>query len=97
MEIHVSFITAEDGGRTRDLKLGKLALCQLSYFRIATFSGSSAVGYFTLSPKPLQKVYIRLTVLVHTRDKCLQYFFGFFFGHLAGADGAMAATAVFQH
>lgn len=27
---------ADDGGRTRDLKLGKLALCQLSYVRLAT-------------------------------------------------------------
>jgi hypothetical protein len=30
---------ADDGGRTRDLELGKLALYQLSYVRVGRFYG----------------------------------------------------------
>ena len=33
----MAVFSAEDGIRTRDPQLGKLMLCQLSYFRLAIF------------------------------------------------------------
>ena len=36
---HVGLVGADDGSRTRDLELGKLALYQLSYVRVAVILG----------------------------------------------------------
>ena len=47
---------AEDGARTRDLNLGKVALYQLSYFRappiIPVGPGASSGGQTPVDPKP---------------------------------------------
>ena len=47
---------AEDGARTRDLNLGKVALYQLSYFRapliIPVGPGASSAGQAPVDPKP---------------------------------------------
>lgn len=40
--VSVPFCGAKDGVRTRDLDLGKVALYQLSYFRIINFACQSA-------------------------------------------------------
>ena len=37
---------ADDGLRTRDLQLGKLALYQLSYVRVRRYFSMPAVGFF---------------------------------------------------
>jgi hypothetical protein len=39
---HFDLFGAENGTRTRDLNLGKVALYQLSYFRMACFAIASA-------------------------------------------------------
>jgi hypothetical protein len=39
-----SYNRADDGLRTRDLQLGKLALCQLSYVRVREYSSMQAMA-----------------------------------------------------
>ena len=42
---------AEDGARTRDLNLGKVALYQLSYFRVPVIVASAGSGVGGRSPR----------------------------------------------
>ena len=47
---------AENGARTRDLNLGKVALYQLSYFRVRSFRDDKGTKFFVFSKLFVEKM-----------------------------------------